>query len=151
MTSRPSLQPGCPRVLSRRVRILLSYLLAFVVIPQLALGAGLMIVRYEEWVYSVITLPLVLYCAPVVAVFGNAHFITHATLCPADLTGWGFVLAFYSGLALVISLLHILITRRKTNAEPGAAPNRRPPSQLPSSPRVPTPDPLRTSSSGGCG
>jgi hypothetical protein len=36
-------------------------------------------------------------------------------------------------------------------AEPDAAPNSRPPSQLSTSPDVQTPDSLRTSSSGGCG
>jgi len=35
--------------------------------------------------------------------------------------------------------------------EPGAAPNSRLPSQLPSSPETPTPDSWRSSSSGGCG
>jgi hypothetical protein len=37
------------------------------------------------------------------------------------------------------------------NAEPDAAPNSRPPQQLPASPDVQTPDPQRASSSGGCG
>jgi hypothetical protein len=36
-------------------------------------------------------------------------------------------------------------------AQPGAAPNSRPPSPLPASPDVQTPDSPRTSSSGGCG
>jgi hypothetical protein len=150
MISRPPLQPDRPSVLSRGAQILLRYLLALVVIPQLVLGLGLLIVRHAEWVYSVITLPLVLYCAPVVALFGNAHFITHATLCPADLAGWASVVAFYTGLALVVSMFHILITRRKGNAEPGAPPNSRPPSQSPTSPETQTPDSLRTPSTGGC-
>lgn len=102
---------------SRIIRILFRYVLALVVIPQVTLGAGLLLVRYAEWLYSVITLPLVVYCAPVVAVFGTAHFITHATLCPADSTGCALVAAFYTGLALVASLVHILITHRSTNAE----------------------------------
>lgn len=37
------------------------------------------------------------------------------------------------------------------NGEQDAAPNSRPPSQLPTSPEVQTPDSLRASSSGGCG
>ena len=37
------------------------------------------------------------------------------------------------------------------NAEPDAPPNSRPPSQLPGSPKVQTPDSLRTPPSGGCG
>ncbi len=39
----------------------------------------------------------------------------------------------------------------KMNGEQGGSPNSRPPSQLPSSPEVRSPDSLRTSSSGGCG
>jgi len=37
------------------------------------------------------------------------------------------------------------------NGEPDAAPNSRPPSQLPASPETQTPDPLRAPHSGGCG
>ena len=37
------------------------------------------------------------------------------------------------------------------NAEQDAAPNSRPPSQLPPSPEIQSSDPQRTSSSGGCG
>ena len=46
-----------------------------------------------------------------------------------------------------------LLTRRNVEdeAEQGAAPKSRPPSQLPTSPGVQTPDSLRTPSSGGCG
>lgn len=39
----------------------------------------------------------------------------------------------------------------KLNGEPAAAPNSRPPSELSASPDIQTPDPLRSSSSGGCG
>jgi len=35
--------------------------------------------------------------------------------------------------------------------EPGASPTSRPPSPLPTAPKIPTPDSLRTSSQGGCG
>jgi hypothetical protein len=109
----------------RHVRAFLWYFAALVFIPQFVLGVGLLIARQVEWVYLVITIPLVVYCAPVVKVFGDAHFITHATLCPADLTGWALVVAFYGGAALVIATLHILIARRRASAEPGAAGNSR--------------------------
>jgi hypothetical protein len=39
----------------------------------------------------------------------------------------------------------------KIDGEPEAAPNSHPPSELPTSPEVQTPDSLRTPSSGGCG
>ena len=39
----------------------------------------------------------------------------------------------------------------REDVEPDAAPNSRPPSQLPNSPAVPSSDSQRTSSSGGCG
>jgi hypothetical protein len=41
--------------------------------------------------------------------------------------------------------------RKTTNVEPAAAPNSRPPSRLPASPDVQSPDSLRTPFSGGCG
>lgn len=44
----------------------------------------------------------------------------------------------------------VTITRRKI-AEPAAAPNSRPPSQVPSAPENQSSDSLRTPSSGGCG
>lgn len=121
---------GTPEFRRRSVQLVLRYFLGLVVIPQLALALGLLVVRHVEWVYAVITLPLVFYCAPVVGVFGNAHFITHATLCPADIAGWLLVVAFYTGAALVMATLHTLITRRRSIAEPNAPPNGGPATQL---------------------
>jgi hypothetical protein len=43
------------------------------------------------------------------------------------------------------------VTLLNKTAEQVAAPNSRPPSQLPTSPETQTPDSLRTPSSGGCG
>lgn len=40
---------------------------------------------------------------------------------------------------------------KRMSGEQGAAPNSRPPSPLPVSPEIQTPDSLRTPSSGGCG
>ena len=123
MTSHIPLQHDGRAVLSRGTQLLLRYFVGLVVVPQLVLGLGLLVVQHADWVYSLLTLPLILYCAPVVGVFGNAHFITHATLCPADLTGWVLVVAFYSAAALFMAALHTLVTRRRSRAEPEASPN----------------------------
>ncbi|MCC6820112.1 MAG: hypothetical protein IT579_05210 [Verrucomicrobia subdivision 3 bacterium] len=117
MTSPIPLRHDRPSFLGRRVRISLRYFAALVFIPQLVLSIGLLIARHVEWVYLVITIPLVVYCAPVALLFGDTHFMTHATLCPADLTGWALVVAFYGVTALVIATLHIRIARRRGNAE----------------------------------
>jgi hypothetical protein len=123
MTSHIPLRHDGPAVLSRGTRLLLRYFVGLVVIPQLVLGLGLLIVRHAEWVYSLLTLLLILYCAPVVGVFGNAHFITHATLCPADLGGWALVVAFYSAAAVFMATLHTFVKRPRSRAEPGVSPN----------------------------
>jgi hypothetical protein len=58
-----------------------------------------------------------------------------------------------SAIALAAVLGGVTVYRKKTKArtEPGATPNSRPPSRLPSSPEVQSSDSLRTPSSGGCG
>jgi hypothetical protein len=114
-------------VQNRNSPIFIRYLLSLVVIPQLTLGAGLLLVQYAESVYGVIALPLVLYCAPVVAIFGSAHFFTHGTLYPADFTGCALVVAFYTGFATIASAIHVLISHRARNAEPLRRANRRQP------------------------
>jgi len=47
--------------------------------------------------------------------------------------------------------VQFVLARKGRAGEPGAAPNSRPPQQLPASPEVQTPDSQRTPSSGGCG
>jgi hypothetical protein len=104
----------------------LRYFAVLVFIPQVVLGGGLLIAWHVEWVYSLITIPIILYCAPVVAVLGGRHFITHAALCPGDWVGWGLVVAFYVFASLILTTLHILLTRGRRNAEPGASSNGSP-------------------------
>lgn len=71
-----------------------------------------------------------------------------------DVEGFPFIVRFGSldsrsgDEPVVNSALEAFLGRE---AEQGAPPNSRPPSQLPSSPEVRSPDSLRTSSSGGCG
>ena len=108
----------------------LRYFAVLVFIPQVVLGGGLLTAWHIEWVYSLITIPIILYCAPVVAVFGNTHFITHAPLCPGDWAGWALVVIFYTLVSLTLATLHILLTRGRSNAEPGASPNGGPATPL---------------------
>jgi hypothetical protein len=56
-----------------------------------------------------------------------------------------------AALFFLFPLIHLLIFCKTTNTEPDAAPNSRPPSQLPTSPEAQAPDSLRAPSSGGCG
>lgn len=119
-----------PRVRDGRGRIVVCYLMALVFIPQLVLGLGLLSAWHAEWVYSFTNVPLFLYCAPAVAVFGRAHFFAHATLCPADWNGWARVVSFYGAASLMLASLHILARRRTGIAEPAASPNGGPATPL---------------------
>jgi hypothetical protein len=123
MTSGISLRSDSPSALARGARLFLRYFMGLVVIPQLVLVAGVWTAWHAEWVYSLVTLPLILYCAPVVGVFGSSHFIAHATLCPADLVGWARVVAFYSVAAVLMATVHTLVRQRRSRAEPCAPPN----------------------------
>jgi hypothetical protein len=64
-------------------------------------------------------------------------------------TTGGFVLGLIA--ALVMSRELLGTEEGEVSGEQGAAPNSRPPSPLPASPQIQTPDSLRAPSSGGCG
>ena len=85
----------------------------------------------------------------------EAALLLHAFAYPKVLLGMimgavmiGFALRDWYGSPTRTLLLRLL---EEHQAEPGAAPNSRPPSQLPTSPEVQSPDSQRTPSSGGCG
>ena len=80
-------------------------------------------------------------CLPAAWFYGRPDYVFVRTL--VFLMPYGAVAAVY--------FLWIVRRRGNVEGEQGGAPHSRPPSQLPSSPEVRSPDSPRTSSSGGCG
>lgn len=88
-----------------------TFILLF--IPHLWFAITLLVsATLNESLTKIMYVPLFFYCIPSAMIFGNSHFITHASLFPADIIGWLYVILFYSAVSVLITF--VIYRRNRT-------------------------------------
>jgi hypothetical protein len=118
---------GQAAVCSTTILVFLRYAVALVVVPQSLIRGGFYLSRFSDLALDVAWWSCAVYCLPVVAIFGEGHFWTHAMPGPSDLAGHAILIAFYITLALAAATVDVFFVRCGRNAEP-LAPHEPPPS-----------------------